>query len=81
MCPAWHARIIPFGPSNRLRTAYIINLHSDNNENENIKYKEIHEIVDHEPLLTEEMIKLVLWMKRGIFVHMAMPYAPCFHQN
>lgn len=59
--------IIPFGPSNRLRTAYIINLHSDNNENENIKYKEIHEIVDHEPLLTEEMIKLVLWMKKRYF--------------
>jgi len=59
--------IVPFGLSDSFRTAFIIKLHNESNENAVFKYKEIKDIVDEEPLLTDEMIKLVLWIKERYF--------------
>ncbi|NMA65195.1 MAG: primosomal protein N' [Clostridiaceae bacterium] len=57
--------LIPFGSKDSLRTGYVFDIHT--NGSKNTKYKEIHEIVDQEPLLTSEMIKLARWMRTRYF--------------
>ena len=52
--------IVPFGKSNQLREGYIIALTDESDFGE---LKEIVEIVDENPVLDENMIKLARWMR------------------
>lgn len=51
--------LIPFGRANKIKSAWIIRI----SEGEKDHLKEISQIVDEEPLLSSEMIKLAEWMK------------------
>lgn len=53
--------IVPFGKSNRSTEAYVFNVLDDTGT---IELKSINSIVDNRPLLTFEMLKIALWMKR-----------------
>lgn len=57
--------LVPFGGGNTLRTGYVFDIHT--RDNQKGKFKEIFEIVDTEPLLTPEMIKLASWMRTRYF--------------
>ena len=56
--------VIPFGRKNQLRSGWIIEVWDGEHEK---KLKEIAQIVDQTPLLSEEMIKLVQWMRTRYF--------------
>ena len=57
--------LVPFGRKDSLRTGYVLNIHSEGNSS--AKYKEIYDVVDKEPLLTAEMVKLAIWMRTRYF--------------
>lgn len=52
--------IVPFGKSNRLKEAYVLDKVS---KTEYSGLKEIKKVVDDEPVLSEKMLKLAAWMK------------------
>jgi primosomal protein N' (replication factor Y) len=56
--------LVPFGRGNKVQSAWIIRLHEGDGGK---KLKEVSEIVDDEPLLSSEMIKLAEWMKTRYF--------------
>jgi primosomal protein N' (replication factor Y) len=56
--------LVPFGRSNKLQSAWIIKVW-DGEKNE--KYKEVYQLVDDEPLLPPDLIKLAEWMKTRYF--------------
>lgn len=54
--------LVPFGTGNRKRVAVIIRI--DNAAGEDLsKFKPIHSIIDNEPLLNEEMLDLMMWIR------------------
>ena len=70
--------IVPFGNTNIKKQAMISSLR----ENEgNIKFKEILELTDQEPILSDEMLKMCEWMHNHIFctyydaIHTMIPVA------
>lgn len=56
--------LVPFGPKNKKRSAWIIEVWEGEPK---IKVKKISQIVDDSPLLTPEMIKLARWMRGRYF--------------
>jgi primosomal protein N' (replication factor Y) len=58
--------LVPFGRRNQLRSGWIIEV-LDQEQEQNKKLKQISQIVDPTPLLSEEMIKLAKWMKTRYF--------------
>ncbi len=56
--------IIPFGRKNQLKSGWIIEVWDGEHDK---KLKEIAQIVDQNPLLSAEMIKLVQWMRTRYF--------------
>ena len=54
---------IPFGGGNRLRQGMVMNVKQESKEG----LKSIVSVLDSEPVLTEEMLKLVLFMKEHYF--------------
>ena len=56
--------LVPFGRGNQLKSAWIIRLWEGESGN---KLKEITQIVDQEPLLSSELIKMAEWMKTRYF--------------
>lgn len=56
--------MIPFGGGNRKRQGLIVELDA---EAEVEKLKPICEVLDREPLLSEEMVDLALWIKERTF--------------
>ena len=57
--------IIPFGSGNSRRQGIILELHQQSSNAENLK--SIYDITDKNPILNEEMVRLVLWMKNRYF--------------
>lgn len=53
--------MVPFGPSDRLREAFIIAFEGDGSLE---GLKEVRRIADKEPLLNERTIELIRWMKK-----------------
>ncbi|MCX7772987.1 MAG: primosomal protein N' [Clostridia bacterium] len=56
--------LVPFGRGNKLKSAWIIKIEEVEHAH---KLKEIAELVDEQPLLLSEMIKLAEWMKTRYF--------------
>lgn len=54
--------LVPFGRGNRKRVAVVIRI--DDSANEDLsKFKPINSIIDSEPLLNEEMLELMMWIR------------------
>lgn len=54
--------LVPFGKGNRKRVAVVIRI--DDSENEDLSlFKPINSIIDSEPLLNEEMLDLMMWIR------------------
>ena len=56
--------LIPFGPKNQLKSGWIIEIRDGENRK---KLKQISQIVDYNPLLSLEMIKLAKWIRTRYF--------------
>ncbi|MCK9267411.1 MAG: primosomal protein N', partial [Alkaliphilus sp.] len=54
--------IVPFGRGNRRLEAYVLN-DIDKPSNENIKLKDVLAIIDEKPILSENQLRLIIWMK------------------
>lgn len=54
--------IVPFGRGNRRLEAYVFNS-LDKPSSKNIKLKSVLAIIDEKPILSEEQLRLVFWMK------------------
>ena len=59
--------MVPFGNGNRKKQGLILSVeHLVETEN-NLKLKAISAVIDEKPLFTEEMLKLVFWLKENAF--------------
>lgn len=56
--------MVPFGIGNRLRQGVIIGVEKTENVG---KLKSVSKLIDDEPLVNEEMLKLILWLKERTF--------------
>lgn len=54
--------IVPFGRGNRRLEAYVFN-DMDKPSNENLKLKDVLAIIDEKPILSENQLRLIIWMK------------------
>lgn len=54
--------IVPFGRGNRRLEAYVLN-NADEPINRDIKLKSVLAVIDEKPVLSEQELRLVLWMK------------------
>lgn len=55
---------VPFGRANHPKVGIVVEiLEADNKNSENFKVKEVLEVLDYEPILSEELIKLGFFMK------------------
>lgn len=66
--------VVPFGVGNKLIKGVVINI-SDNFDG-NYKLKNIIDIIDDKPLISEDLIKLSMWMKEEYLSS----YIDCFRQ-
>ena len=57
--------IVPFGKGNRRRIGFITRLYERNSYNPDLKL--MHSVVDDEPLISEEMINIIFWLKENTF--------------
>ena len=57
--------IVPFGKGNRRRIGFITRLYERNSYNPDLKL--MHSVIDDEPLISEEMIKIIFWLKENTF--------------
>ncbi len=58
--------IVPFGKGNRRLEAYVFNISKSPNEdikNKGIKLKKILAVIDKNPILSKDQLRLVIWMK------------------
>ena len=54
--------LVPFGKGNRKRVAVVLRI--DSAENEDLsKFKPINSVIDSEPLLNDEMLELIFWIR------------------
>lgn len=58
--------LVDFGRSKKKRQGFVLDI-TDNAETENIKLKPIFEVLDEEPYLDDEAIKLALWLADRTF--------------
>ncbi len=54
---------VPFGNANRLRQGLVIYIRSAQNS----KLKSVHSVIDNEPVLSDEMLKLCIWLHKTTF--------------
>ena len=59
--------MVPFGNGNRKKQGLILSVESLDDAESNIKLKAISAVLDEKPLFTEEMLKLVFWLKENAF--------------
>lgn len=57
--------IVPFGKGNRRRIGFITRLYERESYNPDLKL--MHSVVDDEPLISEEMMKIIFWLKENTF--------------
>lgn len=53
--------IVPFGRGNRRLEAYVLN--ADKPPSKNIELKSVLAVIDERPILSEEQLRLIVWMK------------------
>ena len=59
--------MVPFGNGNRKKQGLILSVESLDDAESNIKLKAISAVLDEKPLFTDEMLKLVFWLKENAF--------------
>lgn len=59
--------MVPFGNGNRKKQGLILSVEPFDESENNLKLKSISAVLDEKPLFTEEMIKLVYWLKDNAF--------------
>ena len=57
--------IVPFGKGNRRRIGFITRLYERDSYNPDLKL--MHSVIDKEPLINDEMIKIIFWLKENTF--------------
>lgn len=58
-----HRILVPFGKGNKPIEAFVFKIKKNYEEENNIKIKEIDDVLDEEPLFTPEQLSMVHWMK------------------
>ncbi len=53
--------LVPFGRGNKKLEAYILNI--EEKHIDTVQFKEILEPIDYQPILTEQQIKMIFWMR------------------
>lgn len=59
--------MVPFGNGNRKKQGLILSVEPLETAENNLKLKSISAVIDEKPLFTEEMLKLVFWLKENAF--------------
>lgn len=57
--------LVPFGTANKCRQGIVTSVRLDSTENK--KLKKIKQVIDSEPIMSEEMISLMFWLKERTF--------------
>ncbi len=57
--------IVPFGRGNRRRIGFITRLYERDSYNPDLKL--MHSVIDREPLISEEMLKIIFWLHENTF--------------
>ncbi len=57
-----HRVLIPFGNGNKKIEGFVLKI-LDNVENKSIRYKSIYNVCDNEPLLSEDSLKLIKFLR------------------
>lgn len=57
--------IVPFGKGNRRRIGFITRLYERDSYNPDLKL--MHSVIDDEPLISDEMLKIIFWLKENTF--------------
>lgn len=57
--------IVPFGKSNKCRQGIVTKIRTENDCT--LKLKKIAQIIDNEPIMSEEMLSLMFWLKERTF--------------
>ncbi|WP_085875943.1 primosomal protein N' [Peptoniphilus vaginalis] len=66
--------LVNFGKSHRV--GIVLFLHENYSGNQLEKLKEIHSVIDDEPIISEDLIKLGLWMKERYLVGYSKAFSP-----
>ncbi|MBO5066402.1 MAG: primosomal protein N' [Clostridia bacterium] len=59
--------MVPFGNGNRKKQGLILSVEALDDSENSIKLKSISSVLDEKPLFTDEMLKLVFWLKENAF--------------
>ena len=59
--------LVPFGRGSALRQGFVFGFCDKDNEKESVALKSVYSILDSSPLLSEEMLKLALWVRERCF--------------
>lgn len=59
--------LVPFGRGSSLRQGFVFGFSDNDNEKESVELKSIYSLLDSAPLLSEEMLKLALWIRERCF--------------
>lgn len=59
--------MVPFGNGNRKKQGLILSVEALDDTENNMKLKSISAVLDEKPLFTDEMLKLVFWLKENAF--------------
>lgn len=57
--------IVPFGKGNRRRIGFITRVYERDSYNPDLKL--MHSVIDKEPLISDEMLKIIFWLKENTF--------------
>lgn len=57
--------IVPFGKGNRRRIGFITRIYERDSYNPDLKL--MHSVIDSEPLISEEMLKIIFWLHENTF--------------
>ena len=57
--------IVPFGKGNRRRIGFITRIYERDSYNPDLKL--MHSVIDKEPLISDEMLKIIFWLKENTF--------------
>lgn len=59
--------LVPFGRGSALRQGFVFGFCDKDNEKESVELKSVYSLLDSAPLLSEEMLKLALWVRERCF--------------
>ena len=59
--------LVPFGRGSSLRQGFVFGFEVENTEKESVELKSVYSLLDSSSLLSEEMLKLALWIRERCF--------------